>query len=73
MVVVLDIVFIQIVVGRYKGAEFVDFSHSKFFADAPLNDGRLIYLDNHHLNELGARAYGQFAAPLLQKLFTINH
>jgi peptidoglycan/LPS O-acetylase OafA/YrhL len=61
------------IVGQYKGAEFVDFSHSKFFADAPLNDGRLIYLDNHHLNELGARAYGQFAAPLLQKLFTINH
>jgi peptidoglycan/LPS O-acetylase OafA/YrhL len=61
------------IVGQYKGAEFVDFSHTKFFADAPLNDGRLIYLDNHHLNELGARAYGQFAAPLLQKLFTINH
>lgn len=56
------------IVGRYKGAEFVDLSHSKFFADAPYHQGQLIYMDNSHLNEIGARAYGAFAAPLIDAL-----
>lgn len=61
------------IVSHYKGAEFLDFSHSSFFADAPFYSGKLIYMDNHHLNEWGARDYGVFTAPLLKKLFTSNH
>lgn len=58
---------IKALVARYDGAEFLDYSRSGFFADAPFHSGQLIYLDNHHLNELGAQGYGQFAAPLLKK------
>ncbi|WP_455884521.1 acyltransferase family protein [Pseudomonas spelaei] len=56
------------IVSRYKGAEFVDFSHSSFFAEAPFHQGQLIYMDNSHLNELGARGYGLFTAPLWKTL-----
>ncbi|WP_342389433.1 acyltransferase family protein [Pseudomonas sp. TH21] len=56
------------VVGHYKGAEFLDLSRSEFFADAPYHQGQLIYMDNSHLNEIGARAYGVFATPLIETL-----
>lgn len=47
---------------------FVDFSQTPFFQHAPYEDGVLIYQDNHHLNERGARRYGELAAPALAKL-----
>lgn len=56
------------IVSQYKGAEFIDLSGSEFFADAPFLQGQLIYMDNSHLNEIGARAYGMFAASLLKTL-----
>ncbi|WP_256249022.1 acyltransferase family protein [Pseudomonas sp. NBRC 111124] len=51
------------------GVHYVDFSSSSFFADAPYEEGDLIYQDNHHLNEIGARRYGHFAGGQLQQLF----
>jgi len=51
------------------GVHYVDFSNSSFFADAPYEKGELIYQDNHHLNEIGARRYGHFAGGQLQQLF----
>jgi len=51
------------------GVHYVDFSNSSFFADAPYEEGELIYQDNHHLNEIGARRYGHFAGGQLQQLF----
>lgn len=60
------------IVRRYKGATFLNLSHSQFFADAPFYDGQLIYFDNHHLNELGARSYGLFAAPFFKKYVSLT-
>nr|WP_262387759.1 SGNH hydrolase domain-containing protein [Pseudomonas gessardii] len=51
---------------RYPGVQFLDFSRSEFFRDAPFLQDRLIYMDESHLNELGARQYGLFAASLLK-------
>jgi hypothetical protein len=48
---------------------YLDLSESGFFEDAPFESGELIYLDNHHLNEIGARRYGHFASEKLQRLF----
>ncbi|MCG8295041.1 acyltransferase family protein [Pseudomonas entomophila] len=56
------------VVGQVAGAEFLDFSDSGFFKDAPYEHGVLMYLDNHHLNEVGAFRYGEMAGPTLAKL-----
>ena len=51
------------------GVHYLDFSDSSFFADAPYEGGELIYQDNHHLNEIGARRYGHFAGGQLNQLF----
>ncbi|WP_171030943.1 MULTISPECIES: acyltransferase family protein [Pseudomonas] len=55
-------------VAGVEGATFVDFSASPFFKDAPYQQGVLIYLDNHHLNEVGAIRYGEMAGPALARL-----
>lgn len=58
---------IEAVVHAVPSAQFLDFSESKFFASAPFENNALIYLDNHHLNESGARRYGQYAASFFRK------
>jgi lysophospholipase L1-like esterase len=52
---------------------FVDLSHTPFFQHAPYEGGILLYQDNHHLNERGARRYGEMAAPVLAKLLFPLH
>lgn len=58
---------IEAAVHGVSNVQFLDFSESKFFASAPFENNLLIYLDNHHLNESGARRYGQYAANFFQK------
>ncbi|NQD76902.1 SGNH/GDSL hydrolase family protein, partial [Pseudomonas sp. CM27] len=58
----------RLAAGR-PGVQYVDFSRSGFFADAPYEHGELIYQDTHHLNEIGARRYGHFAGEQLKRLF----
>ncbi|KFX70331.1 acetyltransferase [Pseudomonas taeanensis MS-3] len=58
---------IEAAVHDVSSAQFLDFSESEFFASAPFENNLLIYLDNHHLNESGARRYGQYAASFFQK------
>ena len=58
---------IEAAVHDVSSAQFLDFSESKFFVSAPFENDLLIYLDNHHLNESGARRYGQYAASFFQK------
>ncbi len=60
---------VEAIVNRLDGVQFLDFSGSSFFADAPFWQGALIYSDSHHLNERGAHQYGRYAAVRLQHLF----
>lgn len=60
---------VEAIAASHKLVHYVDFSSSAFFADAPYEQGDLIYLDNHHLNEIGSRRYGHFAGAKLQGLF----
>ncbi|GLO52038.1 hypothetical protein PPUN110474_34390 [Pseudomonas putida] len=57
------------IVQRTPGVRFLDFSNSEFFASAPYRHGMLIYRDRHHLNEVGANLYGQYAAEELRRTF----
>ncbi|WP_277374431.1 acyltransferase family protein [Pseudomonas sp. AA-38] len=57
------------IVGRIPGAGFLDFSGSTFFADAPYQQGVLIYYDGSHLNEVGVIRYGRYASEQLQRAF----
>lgn len=50
------------IVSEYGSARFLDFSGYELFANAPFFGGRLIYFDNHHLNEIGADEYAKIAA-----------
>lgn len=60
---------LQAVATGIPNVHFMDFADSSFFAHAPYQDGELIYQDNHHLNEVGARHYGHFASAQLQRFF----
>lgn len=52
-----------------SGVRFIDYSSSGFFVDAPYRNGELIYHDNHHLNEVGARLYGRYVSSQVQTFF----
>lgn len=43
----------------YNNVTFKNFSKIQLFANAPFHDGQLIYMDAHHLNEVGAIRYAQ--------------
>jgi len=60
---------IETVVHGVSKVQFLDFSKSEFFASAPFENNVLIYLDNHHLNESGARRYGQYTASFFRKIY----
>ncbi|WP_066269203.1 acyltransferase family protein [Hydrogenophaga palleronii] len=60
---------IEAVVRGFPHATFADFSSSALFAAPPFFDHELIYMDKHHLNEIGSLRYAQAAAhPLAQLL-----
>ncbi|WP_218239015.1 acyltransferase family protein [Pseudomonas sp. YY-1] len=46
---------------NYSGVTSLNFEASGVFAQAPFADGLPIYLDEHHLNEVGARLYAGVA------------
>lgn len=50
---------------NYTNIDFFDMSGSSIFLDAPFYDGKLIYHDNHHLNEVGSYLYGHEAITYL--------
>lgn len=51
---------------RYQYVHYVDLTNLPLFDTAPLYDGKLIYHDEHHLNEIGSRIYGKQAASYLR-------
>ncbi|WP_223277182.1 acyltransferase family protein [Pseudomonas oryziphila] len=51
------------------GVTFIDMSDAALFKQAPYYNGSLMYLDNHHLNQLGAREYGHIAAGQFRQVF----
>jgi peptidoglycan/LPS O-acetylase OafA/YrhL len=54
---------------NYPNVAFFDPTSLPLFAAPPFADGVLIYHDNHHLNEVGSKAYGAAAAHPLGKIF----
>lgn len=49
---------IKALVEQYPHAQWMDFSQSPLFEDAPFYRANLIYGDEHHLNEYGSKLYG---------------
>ncbi len=51
---------------------FLDLSTLAVFEKAPFSGGQIIYYDNNHLNEFGARRYGKAAVPYIDKWIKEN-
>lgn len=60
---------VENMVAEFPNAQFMDFSGSGIFATAPYHEGQLIYQDRHHLNEIGARQYWQYASAAMRHAF----
>lgn len=46
---------------QFKGVNYLNFERSGFFLSVPFFHGELIYLDEHHLNKIGAEKYSEVA------------
>ncbi|MFI8482995.1 acyltransferase family protein [Pseudomonas sp. NPDC078700] len=54
----------------HKNAIFLDLSKLPLFTRPPFYEGKLIYQDDHHLNEIGSRLYGVQAASVIAGLIS---
>ncbi len=63
-------VFLQHLSAKYSNVASLNFESTGFFERAPFLNGKLIYLDKHHINEVGARSYAKYALPYFQKLLS---
>lgn len=55
----------------FPHARFLNYGGTDFFRTKPFHDNQLIYMDHHHLNEVGSQAYGRlFAAEIYSALQT---
>jgi peptidoglycan/LPS O-acetylase OafA/YrhL len=57
---------LALILEKYPEFSFFDPSKTGLFASAPFHDGRLIYQDEHHLNEIGSRQYGLLLGSVIQ-------
>ncbi|WOD12601.1 acyltransferase family protein [Pseudomonas sp. NyZ704] len=57
-------------VSKYPNAKFLDPSSFPLFATPPFANNLLIYSDDHHLNEVGSKAYGEAAIGPIRKILT---
>lgn len=56
-------------VAMYNTATSMNFESSGMFHQAPFFDGKLIYFDEHHLNEEGAKHYAKVARNTFSEIF----
>lgn len=49
---------------KYENVEFISLDNIPIFNDAPFYKNKLIYMDGHHLNEVGAMQYAEYVKPL---------
>lgn len=59
---------LQRLAARHQSAASLNFEATGFFAHAPFADGIPIYLDEHHLNEVGAKSYAAVARSAFTKI-----
>lgn len=57
--------FIRKLAGDYSNTTYFDSSDIELFSTPPFWKGKMMYLDSHHLNEIGSRLYGEAAEPYI--------
>lgn len=63
---------IEEITKKHTNVEFLLLDKIQPFDDAPFYQDKLIYIDGHHINEVGARAYAGFVTPLFKELLIRN-
>jgi hypothetical protein len=58
---------LQNLTAAHSGVSSLNFEASGFFAEAPFVEGVLVYFDEHHLNEIGAKLYATIARSYFSK------
>ncbi|ELJ8709729.1 acyltransferase family protein [Vibrio cholerae] len=53
---------------KYSHVTFLSLDSLDVFSEASFYDGHLIYRDEHHINEIGAKVYAKYALPYFKKL-----
>lgn len=59
---------LETIVSQHGNVEFLWLSQLSFFESAPFYKGSLIYSDEHHLNQFGAKAYAKSAVGIFSQL-----
>ena len=60
---------VEKVTNNYPDLIYLELDSLVVFTDAPFWDGMIIYRDNHHINEVGSKAYAQSAVPVFKPEF----
>ncbi|MCA3158789.1 MAG: acyltransferase [Burkholderiales bacterium] len=63
---------VQDMAEKIKNVQFLDLSHSPLFSSPPIYQGTLIYRDDNHLNEAGAKLLGKYAVPVFRDLLKLD-
>lgn len=60
--------YMQQTSNHYPNVIWLNFEQASLFQTTPFYKGELIYYDSHHLNEIGAKAYGKTISDALQQI-----
>jgi len=60
------------VISGYSSVKFFNPSNKSLFLNPPFFNGQLIYLDNSHLNEVGAKEYANFLLEIIKLNFELK-
>ena len=62
---------IEEIAKNFEYVKYFDMSKAPIFQNAPYFEGKLIFSDGHHLNEVGSEMYGEFSRKCIKKW--LNH
>ncbi|ART56107.1 acyltransferase [Acidovorax carolinensis] len=54
--------------GKYPAVTSLNFEQTGVFANIPFHQGELLYMDEHHLNEVGATRYSEMVGDAFKKI-----
>lgn len=57
---------LEAIAEKYSNVTYMALDSLPVFKDAPFWKGEMIYRDKHHINELGAKIYAEYALPYFQ-------
>jgi hypothetical protein len=63
---------LKLLIKNHPATKFYSPADLKLFDNPPYYNNKIIYHDDHHLNEIGAKIYGQFLVNLINDIYSSN-